>query len=317
MACSSCNTNAGVDPGTLWSGGSLLGGSTLSLRNIVRTLNIIGLRAPNILVFNENPFLVINDTLILSGLELAPSMRNLVAFQTVLAAPVQTATGWETAISSPFTALGSSLVSFTTAQGSVFCGQAEAVKTLTADVVQPLPVASSFEGIVYGKGRPLNSSSTVGGVFVANGTNIVTAKDVSFSVRKGDSIELAQTAIIGANKAVVTDIRSGKASDGSRVLLIELDRLVSGVTAPAPAIGLPCVDATARPRAFANLTFTANGSWEVVATLAKTVTNLQSFPGGTIVPSDDGCNVQSYCFAITSNAVNSGFSGVYGQLLLS
>lgn len=313
--CAAGNTSIS-DNSVTWTNGTFTGGAKMIFRNVVRTLAVSGFKVPNIIQFSELPNLQTGDALFLTNQEIVTSIRNINPNVLVTGAPVLVGGLYEVPTDLAMTGVGGATVAtLVVTIGSQYCATGSVAKSVTADVLATGANLSDFNGYVYG--RPLNSSSVSGCVYVANGSTKITIKDAGLNIRKGDKITLDQTAILGANAATVIDVSTGRNSDGDRVVTVELDRTVTGITATALPGQLPQVTATARPQIFAPLTFTSGGAYEIVANLPAAVTSSPNFPSGTRVEATDStCEGQAYCYVMNVKFPSNTTTSVYGTLVL-
>jgi hypothetical protein len=316
--CATGSSSSNADNSTAWNGGTFANGAQMIFRNVSRTLSVAGFKVPNIIVFNEDPSLLVGDTLILNNSDIVTNLRGLAANVAVTGVATLVAGKYELLTNLTMTGVnGATAASFATVSNSVYCdpGTTSTAKSVTADILAPAPNPADFSGYVYS--RPLNSASVSGCVYVANGSSRITIKDAGMNIRKGDKVSLDQTAINGANAATAIDVSTGRASNGDRVITVELDRVVTGVTAVAPNGQLPQVTATARPQVIAPITFTASGVYELVATVDKLLTSSPNFPPGAIVAaSDSNCAGQQYCYSMNVKFAGNTLRSVYGTLVL-
>jgi hypothetical protein len=325
MACTTCgtagstkgvhNASNSCDNNMEWTCGTFANGAQTILHHVLHSLSVAGFKAPNIIQFNEDPSLLVGDRLILNNTDVVTTLRGLTQNVAVTGAPTLVAGLYEVATDLVLT--GGTSVTLQTVAASVYCdpGSVAAAKSITADVLAPAPNLANFSGYVYS--RPLNSPSVSGCVFVVNGSSRVTIKDASFNVKKGDKLFLDQTGIVGANAATVIDISTGRAANGDRVFTLELDRVVTGVTAIAPVGQLPQVTATAKAQIVAPITFTSNGNYEVYANVDKALTSSPNFPPGTRVEAASGnCEGQAYCYSMNVAFPGNSLKSIYGTLVL-
>jgi hypothetical protein len=325
--CSSCGTgntktvhsaSNTCDNSMEWTCGTFANGAQMLLHHILRSVPVAGFKLPNIIQFNEDPALLVGDTLVLNNTDVVTTLRGLTPNVAVTAAAVLVGGKYEVATSLVLTGVGgATAATLQTVAASVYCdpGAVAAAKSVTADILAPAPNLADFSGYVYS--RPLNSNSVSGCVYVVNGSSRVTLKDASFNVRKGDKITLDQTGIVGANAATVIDISTGRSASGDRIITLELDRVVTGVTAIAPAGQLPQVTATAKAQIVAPITFTSPGAFEIVASVDKTITSSPNFPPGTrVAATDTNCEGQAYCYTMNVKFPGNSLKSIYGTLVL-
>jgi hypothetical protein len=101
------------------------------------------------------------------------------------------------------------------------------------------------------------------------------------------------------------------------VITVELNQIVTGVTAIAPPGQLPQVTATAKAQIVAPITFTSPGAYEIVANVDKILTSSPNFAPGTRVPATDTtCEGQAYCYVMNVKFPGNTLKSIYGTLVL-
>jgi hypothetical protein len=301
--CSSGNTSrksangAVQDPLDMYVKEKFLAGVNIQfLSKREKELTVKAIKLPNIFVFAENPCVGVGEGLIVENGYLANCLTNFAAeCYTVTVAPALVGTNWEVQVDGTWgtTTAGVTEFQFQTALGYDGCGTAEAAANLKIKVCAGVQNAANWAGAVYN--RAPNTQPISEAVNVASGSPYLRQKEGTkkFRARVGDSIELAGTAIVGANKAVVLAVYS----DGQ----ILLDRDVTGISVTSDPITGACVRATAAARAIARFVFVAKCKCVMQAILDRSITSSESFPPGE--PSEDGgmCGGQKYCFTITDS----------------
>jgi hypothetical protein len=281
----------------VWNEGSLLTGASFTIKALSRTIPLLGLTAPNILLFSENPCLAIGDKLQLTNIELASCMRGLTKCLAVTAAPVLVAGKWQVATDAVFSNVtGATTLDLTPVSASMFCdpSAASVSKNIEVKLCAGLPNPAAFTGYIYT--RPLNTPASIGSVTLANGsTSISTKGNSSFNAKTGDLVTIDQTS--PAFSATVLSVATGRNSSGERVSTYTLSAPVSGLTAVGANGTLPCVSATAKPQKIAPLSFSLECGCTIRVTLDKSLTSSPNFPQGTL-SEHNGCTRQQYCFAI-------------------
>jgi hypothetical protein len=324
-SCSSCapSPNGGsVGSDGIWRG-SLAGGAEKTTIFTKRTLKVDSLRAPNIIVFAENPFLKVGDKFLLENLAIATTsgIDGLIECQTVTAVAVAVAGKFEVATNATFASLtGAPTVSYanSTGAGTLFgscttTGTATANKTLQALICNGSSVVGNFKGYVYTE--PPNTPPRGALVYITSGSPDVIVKGrTAIKVSRGDRIELAGTALVGNNSAVIVNKIEGRDNDNQKVIKLVLNVPVTGITVAATA-GVICTDATISTIAIAPLEFTVTCGCDVIARLSSTLTSATTFPQGR--PYGDGkCGQSEYCYVITDSTPGSEKPFEMGILLL-
>jgi hypothetical protein len=317
MSCTSCGTNSGSRSGgnasrpqnlDLKAVGTFLGGAILGVKPVSRSVNVTGLRPPNIVIFSEDPFLKIGDNLNLENYELAFRTGITSPYVTVTAAPVVAGTTWEVATNAVWT--GTAYSAAIGSSDSVLCGgTTAAANSLVAKICKPLPPLSGFTG--YVTTRPINTTPARAGVLVTNGSpKILVPAGTRFSGKPGDAVELSETNIIGANSATILSIAPGDKG----VVVIEIDKLVGSITSTNIKSGKPCVDIKASVQAIMPISFTAIGNCAVGFKFDRIDTFDEAFPQGVAVKSDSICTAQQYCFVVY-NATPGDWEANYAGVL--
>lgn len=315
-------TNGTFDPNVssdsdniLWTGGSHAGGATYSIIKASEPIEIIGVRAPNILIFATNPCVVANSSLILDGLDAAGCVAGLVNCLTATAAATLVGTSYEVVTNGAFTG---TWTSGSTGVSSLFCGTTKETEKLTAIVCGQPPVVANWSGYLYLK--DLNSASESGSVSVVSGLNQITS-DPLYRPAVGSKIELRQTALVGANAATILSAGYSYTKERKAIWVMNLDRPVTGITSQAALGENPCSDAIATAQKVAPLTFTLKCGCDITAVLSDTVSSAATFPRGNAYKSCDadqvaGCEKQAYCFVIVDKTAGANPSTYRGQIIL-
>jgi hypothetical protein len=294
-------SNSVVDPSNIYIAGTFLGGATQTFCSVTKTLPIYSLQMPNIITFNENPCLLIGSKLIFENIDLANCLQNASKCVTVTALPTLVGTKWEVVTDANWSTSGTTnTITFGATAGFEGCATSS-TKIFGAKVCSTDKIASNWSGQI--STRPLNSKPTAGAVTVVSGNNTVSiSANTDFRPQQGDLIEIYETAITGANKATITAVYTITNKSGSRITKVELDRVVTGITATAQTDGSICVGAIARPQPIGNLNFTPVCGCCIRMDLANSITNSVNFPRGREVgQSMNGCAVQEYCIVLTDN----------------
>lgn len=305
-SCSACApSNGGSGHNTVWKG-SLAAGASSTLVFEKKTLAISAIRTPNILIFSENPYLKVGDKFILENIAIANSagLDGLVECQTVTAVAVAAAGKFEVATDAVLTSLtGSPTIDFaaTAATQSRYgnCGASAAdLKKLQAIVCDGTAVASNFTGYLYVD--PPNTAPRGALGYINAGSNEVTIKGrTTVRVNRGDRIDLAGTAITGLNAAVVVNKIEGRNDNNEKVITLQLDKEVTGITIPAVA-GVICTDVVISSIAICPISFTVTCGCAVTRTIPKAITSASTFPQGR--PYEGGeCGQTQYCYTIVNN----------------
>jgi hypothetical protein len=286
--------------------GSFIAGLEALFLSITKDIAIKKIKLPNIIVFAENPCVGIGEGIIIENKDLANCLTNFAAdCYTVTTLPVQVGTDWEVQVDAAWgtTNTGVTEFIFQTTLGYEACGTSAPAKNLMVKICAGAQNEANWSGAVYT--RPLNSRPISGAVNIATGSpylQISGKKD--FRPKVGDHVQLAGTAIVGANKAVVL----GVYSDGQ----VLLDRDVTGISVAADPTGKICVRAIATSRIIANFVFRGKCKCGIRAILDKSITSSESFPPGLPVEGKE-CGAQKYCFTIidsTPGAAEPVFAGM-------
>jgi hypothetical protein len=277
-----------------------------------KTLAVKKLRVPNTVVVAENPCLAIGTGIIFENKELAGCITNFAqSCYTVTSPPVLVGTEWSFQIDAIWGSAtpGVTEFPFQTALGYEGCGTEDAAKSLLIRVCSGQQNPANWSGILLT--APLNSEPISGPVSVTTGSRYITITDTgtrskNFRCKVGDSVAIDNTAINGANTAVVMAVYN----DGQ----ILLDRDVTGINiAPNPTTGKVCVRATSQPRAIANFLFEGICKCGIKAIIDRSITSASTFPTGTPFDNSGRCPSQEYCFVIwdrTPNAETPVYSGI-------
>lgn len=326
MACTTCNTK---DATTLasspdWKGTLLYGAEKTFIYN-KGSQAVYAVRAPNIVVFNDNPYLEIGDKFLLENVATAKSagIKAITECQTVTVAPTLVSGKWEVATDDTIVSLtGSPTVTFSTTAGSsggIFgCATTAttASKVLAAVFCDGTASASNFTGYIYT--RQPNALPVGGAAIVVSGSNKIQLKArTNLSISKGDKVEVSQTALVGASSATITDIIRGRDAKNEVVTVLTLSVPVTGITAAAVS-GVICVDIVVTPQAIAPITFSVSCGCAVTMRVSSSITSAASFPIGLPYQGDSGgnCGQSQYCYTVRDNTPNSEMPFFTGTLVL-
>jgi hypothetical protein len=294
MACSSCSpTTAGQTRASDFDG-SLLAGAAQTFIYSRTTSDIYSVRAPNIITFNDNPFLKVGDTFLLQNREVANNagINPIAECQTVTTAPALVAGRYEVATNDTFVSLtGTPTVIFAgTTAGNAFtsalgCGVgAAATKKFSAVICDGVANASNFSGYLYNK-TPNSSANQVLVIITSGSPEVILKSRTSTSISKGDKIEIAQTALVGAASATVINVINGRNASNEKVTQLVLNVPVTGITAAAVG-GEICTSATATPQSITPIVATVSCGCAVTLTIPAAVTSSANFPRGQSIDSD-------------------------------
>ncbi len=287
--------------------GSFIGGARYRIRNTIARIPLYSIGAPNKLIFARDPKLAIGDKIVIDlpdGIE--EFTRSWNGYLTV--------TGVATTAEGLYTVETDG--DWIELQQIIFderdcCGTNMGAYV---NVCGALPAPNSLTGIVYS--RPLNGNACLLNATIASGSPTLTidsCMDVwSCFPKKGDAIELEKTAIVGANKARIVEVAKGRTNSGGTRTIVTLDRQIGGITAQLDN-GVAKVTATISPAIAANLTFIANGGWEIIAQLPPNISNLPSFDSGRKHPGGG----RAYNFTISGNLPHRLDGFINGTLILN
>lgn len=305
MACNDCNTTGGATtPGKIY--GSRESGLSKPFIYSRATLNVHSLRAPNIIIFNENPYLSIGSkfTLLNPSVARNAGVNPIAECQTVTALPALVGGRYEVTTDDTFVSLtGSPTVVFaaTTALGgfstALGCGTgATTSKQLQAVICDGTAIASNFSGYLYVSPPGSNPTQVLVNI-TSNSPEVLIKGRVSSGIKKGDKLEISQTALVGAAAATVINVISGRnASTNERVTQLVLNVPVTGITAAAVG-GEICTSATATPQSITPLIFTVTCGCVVTMSVPSTVTSSASFPSGRPIENQQ-CGQTEYCYTM-------------------
>jgi hypothetical protein len=289
----------------------------MTIKAIATTIPLVAIKAPNIIVFAQNPCLAVGDQVQLTNLKTINCFRGLDECLTVTVAPTLVAGRWEVATNGSWSSLtGQTTLELTASStgSAMFCGANASAATppVEAKVCSGLPNPANFTGYVYT--RPPNTPASIGAVTLANGSNVISTKGASsFNAKPGDLVTIDSTS--PAFSATVLSSATGRNSDGERVSTYTLSSPVSGLTATGVNGALPCVSATAKPQPIAPLFFSLECGCTIRATLDKSFTSNPNFPQGTLVDGH-GCTRQQYCFVINGNIPGADVQNYSGTITL-